>query len=435
MKNPTTSIRLKDRDAILLSLRAGVVPKVGQHLIQVGRTREIETLLSDIARIADGGSGFRLVVGEYGAGKSFFLNLVSSIALEKKIVVASADLNPDRRLHGSAGQARSLYSELMRRLSTRTRPDGGALPGIIEKFIATSKAEARVTEKTVEEVIHNKLEHLTELVNGYDFAAVINIYCRGAEEGNEQLKADAVRWLRGEFSTKTEAKAALGVRGIVDDATVYDQLKLMARFVQEAGYAGMIVALDEMVNLYKLSNSQARNGNYEQILRILNDTLQGAAVGLGFILGGTPEFLMDTRRGLYSYPALQGRLAENTFAKDGLVDFTGPVVRLSSLTPEEFYLLLGKIRHVHAGGDQAKYLISDKGIEGFMIHCSKRIGDAYFRTPRTTIKSFADLLALLEQNPGRSWESIVGDVEIAAAAELDGEVPTDNDEDFASFKL
>ena len=435
MKNSSISIRPKDRDAILLSLRAGVVPKAGQHLIQVGRTREIETLLSDIDRIADGGSGFRLIVGEYGAGKSFFLNLVSSIALEKKLVVASADLNPDRRLHGSAGQARSLYSELMRRLSTRTKPDGGALPGIIEKFIATSKIQARASEKSVEEVIHKKLEHLTELINGYDFASVINIYCRGAEEGNEQLKADAVRWLRGEFSTKTEAKAALGVRGIVDDASVYDQLKLMANFTQEAGYAGMIVTLDEMVNLYKLSNAQARNGNYEQILRILNDTLQCTAVGLGFILGGTPEFLTDTRRGLYSYPALQGRLAENTFAKDGLVDLTGPVIRLSSLTPEDFYLLLGKIRHVHAGGDQTKYLISDKGIEGFMIHCSKRIGDAYFRTPRTTIKSFADLLAMLEQNSGSSWESIVGDVDIIADTEISGNAETGDSEDFASFKL
>jgi len=433
--NKSTSIRPKDRDAILLSLRSGVVPRVGQHLIQVGRTREIETLLSDILRLGDGGSAFRLVIGEYGAGKSFFLNLVTSIAFEKKIVVASADLNPDRRLHGSGGQARSLYAELMRRLSTRAKPDGGALPGIIEKFIATSNSVARATETQVEEIIYKKLEHLTELVNGYDFAKVIYAYCRGVEDGNEQLKADAVRWLRGEYSTKTEARAALGVRGIVDDASVYDQLKLMAQFVQEAGYSGMVIALDEMVNLYKISNTQARNGNYEQVLRILNDTLQGASGGLGFILAGTPEFLMDTRRGLYSYPALQGRLAENTFAKDGLVDFTGPVIRLSSLSPEEFYLLLGKIRHIHAGGSPDRYLISDEGIKGFMSHCSRRIGDAYFRTPRTTIKSFADLLALLEQNPGSSWETIVGDVAIEVDTHSGLTADTDNEDDFAAFRL
>lgn len=433
--NKSTSIRPKDRDAILLSLRSGVVPRVGQHLIQVGRTREIETLLSDVLRLGDGGSAFRLVIGEYGAGKSFFLSLVTSIAFEKKIVVASADLNPDRRLHGSAGQARSLYAELMRRLSTRAKPDGGALSGIIEKFIATSNSVARASETPVEEIIYKKLEHLTELVNGYDFAKVIYAYCRGVEDGSEQLKADAVRWLRGEYSTKTEARAALGVRGIVDDASVYDQLKLMAQFVQEAGYSGMIIALDEMVNLYKISNTQARNGNYEQVLRILNDTLQGASGGLGFILAGTPEFLMDTRRGLYSYPALQGRLAENTFAKEGLVDFTGPVVRLSSLSPEEFYLLLAKIRHVHASGDSEKYLISDEGIKQFMVHCSKRIGDAYFRTPRTTIKSFADLLALLEQNPGSSWEAIVGEVAIEVDTDSGLTADSDNEDDFAAFRL
>ena len=217
-------IRPRDRDAVVQSLRAGVVPRSGQHLIQVGRTREIETLIGDIDRIADGGSTFRLVIGEYGAGKTFFLNLVRAVALEKKLVVASADLNPDRRLHASGGQARSLYAELMRNIATRTKPDGGALGGIVEKFIATAKAEAKAADVSTEAVIRQKLEHLTELVNGFDFADVIAAYCRGFEEGNEQLKADAIRWLRGEFSTKTDARVALGVRTIVDDAAVFDQL-------------------------------------------------------------------------------------------------------------------------------------------------------------------------------------------------------------------
>ena len=315
----TPAIRPKDRDAVIQSLRAGVVPRAGQHLIQVGRTREIQTLVTDIERVADGGSAFRVVIGEYGAGKTFFLNLVRAVAMEKKLVVASADLNPDRRLHASGGQARSLYAELMRNLATRTKPDGGALGGIVEKFIATAKADAKASGASTEAVLRQKLDQLTELVNGYDFADVIAAYCRGHDDGNEQLKSDAVRWLRGEFSTKTDARAALGVRTIVDDAAVYDQLKLMARFVRLAGFGGLLVGLDELVNLYKLANTQARNANYEQILRILNDSLQGTAVGLGFVLGGTPEFLLDTRRGLYSYPALQSRLAQNTFASEGLV--------------------------------------------------------------------------------------------------------------------
>lgn len=433
----TTLIRPKDRDAVIQSLRAGVVPRTGQHLIQVGRTREIETLVGDIERIADGGSGFRTVIGEYGAGKTFFLNLVRAVALEKKLVVASADLNPDRRLHASGGQARSLYAELMRNISTRTKPDGGALSGIVEKFIATAQTEAKASGGSTESVIRQKLEQLTELVNGYDFADVIAAYCRGVEDGNEQLKSDAVRWLRGEFTTKTDAKQALGVRTIVDDAAVYDQLKLMARFVRLAGFSGLLVSLDELVNLYKLANTQARNANYEQILRILNDSLQGTAVGLGFVLGGTPEFLLDTRRGLYSYPALQSRLSQNTFAAGGLVDYSGPVVRLSSLTPEDFYVLLQKVRFVFSGGDDSKQLLPDNGIFSFMEHCSKRIGDTYFRTPRTTIISFVNLLAVLEQNPGTQWQTVLGGLEVTAdtGAANDLSVEAEGDDELSSFKL
>ena len=430
-------IRPRDRDAVIQSLRAGVVPRSGQHLIQVGRAREIETLVADIARIADGGSAFRVVIGEYGAGKTFFLNLVRAVALEKKLVVATADLNPDRRLHASGGQARSLYAELMRNLSTRTKPDGGALAGIVEKFIATAKTEAKASSQSTEAVLRQKLDQLTELVNGYDFADVIAAYCRGYEEGNEKLKSDAIRWLRGEFATKTDARQALGVRSIVDDSEVYDQLKLMARFVRLAGFSGLLVGLDELVNLYKLANTQARNANYEQILRILNDSLQGTAVGLGFVLGGTPEFLLDTRRGLYSYPALQSRLAQNTFASDGLVDFSGPVVRLSSLTPEDFYVLLQKIRSVYAFGDADKFLVSDQGIFSFMEHCSKRIGDTYFRTPRTTITAFINMLAVLDQNPGAAWQDLLGGIEVAAdnGGVTDQQVEADDGDEFASFKM
>jgi len=433
----TITIRARDRDAVIQSLRAGVVPRMGQHLVQVGRTREVETLLSDVERVRDGGSAFRVIVGEYGAGKTFFLNLVRAIAMEKKLVVASADLNPDRRLHATGGQARSLYAELMRNLATRTKPDGGALNGIVEKFIATARSEAKRSGQATEAVIRAKLEQLTELVNGYDFADVIAAYCRGHEEGSEQLKSSAIRWLRGEFATKTDARQALGVRAIVDDAEVYDQLKLMARFVRLAGFAGLMVNLDELVNLYKLSNTQARNANYEQILRILNDSFQGTAVGLAVVLGGTPEFLLDARRGLYSYPALQSRLAQNTFATDGLVDFTGPVVRLSSLTPEDFFVLLQKIRHVYASGVQEKYLLPDDGIASFMEHCAKRIGDAYFRTPRTTITAFINLLAVLEQNPGATWQSLVGGLDVAAdhGGDADKTVEPEEADEFATFKL
>ena len=430
-----TTIRPKDRDAIIQSLRAGVVPRAGQHLIQVGRKNELETLVNDINRVADGGSSIRFFIGEYGAGKTFFLNLIRSVAMEKKLITANADLNPDRRLHATGGQARSLYAELMRNISTRTKPEGGAMTGIVERFIATAKAEADTAGKSTEIVIREKLEQLTEMVNGFDFADVIAAYYRGFEEGNEALKSDAIKWLRGEFTTKTNARQALGVRTIVDDASFYDQLKLFARFVRLAGYSGFLVCLDELVNLYKLANTQARNANYEQILRILNDSLQGSATGLGFILGGTPEFLMDTRRGLYSYPALQSRLAENTFAKAGLVDYSGPVVRLSILTPEDFYVLLLKLRDVYAFGDPTKFLLPNEAIAPFMEHCAKRIGDKYFRTPRTTITAFINLLAVLEQNSGTDWRDLLGVLEVEADQGGRMDLEVESDDELASFQL
>ncbi|WP_122421738.1 ATP-binding protein [Pseudomonas viridiflava] len=430
-----STIRARDRDAVIQSLRAGVVPRVGQHLIQVGRVGELDALIKDINRLAEGGSAFRIVIGEYGAGKTFFLNLVRGIAMERKLVTMHADLNPDRRLHASGGQARSLYAELAKNMSTRTKPDGGALQGIVEKFISQAKTEAKSKGIESEAVIRQYLAELTEMVNGYDFAEVIAAYCRGFEDGNEQLKADAIRWLRGEFTTKTDARAALGVRTCIDDASIYDQLKLLSRFVRLAGFGGLMVCLDELVNLYKLANTQARNANYEQILRILNDSLQGSTDGLGFVLGGTPEFLMDTRRGLYSYPALQSRLTENTFAKAGYVDLSGPVIRLTSLTPEDFYVLLQNLRNVYASGDPEKYLLPDEALPIFIDHCGQRLGEAYFRTPRTTITAFINLLAVLEQNPGTHWRTLLDAVEIARDDGGRSDLDVEADDELTSFRL
>jgi hypothetical protein len=445
MLNP--SIKAKDRDTVIQSLQAGVVPRRGQHLIQVGRVEETKAVIRDLDRIAEGGSAIRFVIGEYGSGKTFFLSLVRSIALEKKLVTAHADLTPDRRLHATGGQARALYAELMQNLATRTKPEGGALPSIIERFVTSAVGEGRDRGVDPEVIIRERLAHLSEMVGGYDFAEVIAAYWRGHDNGDETLKANAIRWLRGEFTTRTDARQALGVRTIVDDANVYDQLKLFTQLVQLAGYSGFLICLDELVNLYKLANTQARKSNYEQILRILNDCLQGNAIGLGFMLGGTPDFLMDTRRGLYSYPALQSRLAENTFAVNGLVDYNNPVLRLGNLSPEDLFVLLSKIRHVFAYGDRDQYLLPDEGIQAFMVHCSKRIGEAYFRTPRNTIKAFVDLLSVLEQNKQVDWTNLVAQISIAPEANPDlltpqiqgngkVRVPLEvDDDDLASFRL
>lgn len=426
-----TTIRPKDRDLIIQALSAGVVPRLGLRHIQVGRAREIEALVRDIDRISHGGSAVRFVIGEYGAGKTFFLNLVRLIALERRCVTVQADLAPDRRLHATGGQARGLYAEAVRNMATRTRPEGGALPSIVERFVTECVRHAEDDSSPVERVIDRRLAPLLDMLGGHDFACVLKAYWRAHEEGDDALKAAALRWLRAEYPTKTEARQALPVRSIIDDADIYDTFKLLSGFVRIAGYAGLLVMFDEMVNLYKLQSAQARNQNYEQILRMLNDVLQGNVEGLGFLFGGTPEFLLDSRRGLYSYQALQSRLAENSFATDGRVDMSGPVLRLQSLSPEDLLILLSNIRSVFALGNADAFLVPDETLTAFMAHCNQRIGEAYFRTPRNTIKAFVQFLSVLEQNPLTEWRELIGDV----APEPEDPPGADPDDELVDFRL
>ena len=428
--SPAAKIKPRERSALIQSLRAGVVPRTGQHLIQVGRANEVQALLSDIEQIGDGGTAVRFVIGDYGSGKTFFLNLVRAIAAQRKLVTLHADLNPGRRLASSGGQARGLYTEMVRNAGTQARSDG-ALASVVERFVTQAMDQAKKDDTSPSRVIKARLEELQELVGGYDFATVVEKYWRGYDTDDDALKANAVRWMRGEYSTKTEARADLGVRTIVDDDSFYDQLKLLSRFVRLAGYRGLLVCLDEMVNLYKIARKDSREANYEQILRIVNDCTQGNAEGLGFVFGGTPDFLTDSRRGLYSYGALASRLGENRFATNGLVDYSGPVLRLDQLSPEDFHVLLENLRHVYAAGDPEQYLVPDEAIDAFMAHCRQQIGDAYFRTPRTTIKAFCDLLSLLEQNPGRDWREVLGHT--AVAVEENPDLAPLDDDDLVSF--
>ena len=431
----TGQIRARDRDAIVASLRAGMVPRVGQQHIQVGRAAEVQAAVRDVDRIADGGAGCRFVIGEYGSGKTFFLHLVRSIALERRLVTVHADLSPDRRLHAASGQARGLYAELMSNMATRARPDGAALATVVERFVTGALSEAAATGDDPAATIQARLASLTEMTGGYDFAAVVGAYWHGYDTADERLRADAVRWLRGEFTSRVDARNALGVRTIVDDGSFYDHLRLMARFVRLAGFNGLLVCLDEMVNLYKITGSAARNANYEQVLRIVNDTTQGSAAHLGFLFGGTPEFLLDPRRGLFSYPALASRLTPNRFAGTDRIDHSGPVLRLGNLTPEDVFVLLTKLRHVFAVGDPARYLVPDEALTAYMAHCSARLGDAYFRTPRETIRGFLDLLALLEQHPDLRWSTLIGKIDLPPAGVAGGSPDPAEDDELTSFRL
>ncbi len=395
-------IRPRDRDAILNSLRAGVVPRAGQQHIQVGRVNELNALLATSTASPTTAPALRFVIGEYGSGKTFFLNLVRSVALQRKLVTVHADLSPDRRLHATGGQARSLYSELMRNMSTRAKPDGGAMGSVVERFV-THRLDRGIARPARHPKRHpHRLSDLTELTGGYDFAEVVSEVLARPRHRRRAAQVDAVRWLRGEYATRTDARAALGVRTIIDDANFYDQLKLLARFVRLAGFDGLLVCLDEMVNLYKLANSQARNSNYEQILRILNDSLQGTSEGLGFIFGGTPTSSPTPAAASTPTRALQSRLAENTFATGGRVDLSGPVIRLAASPPKTCTCCSASSSTSTPPATQTRYLLPTRRSTSFMTHCSSKIGEAYFRTPRNTIRTLPRPARSARAEP-RAW--------------------------------
>lgn len=437
------SIRPKEKDIIIQSLRGGVVPRLGLQHIQVGRNEELKSFVKNIETMVDGGTAFRLVVGEYGSGKTFFLSLVRSIALEKGLVVMNADLSPTKRLYSSSGQAKLLFSELTQSLSTRTKQDGGALSNILEKFISIARQEAQEKGRDVSAIIFEKLKDLNDYTDGYNFATAVSKYWEGYDMGNDVLKENALKWLRGEYSSKVETLRDLGIREYINDATFYNSLKLYSILVRKAGYKGLLINLDEMVNLYKIPTSVSRKSNYEVILNMLNDTLQGNLSGIGFVMGGTPDFLTDSYRGLYSYEALRSRLSENGFSNAlGLIDYNSTVLRLSNLTQEEFLVLLQNLRHVFACGKCEDYLLPDNALIAFMNHCANRIGESYFRTPRTTIKAFLDLLSILEQYPSVKWTDVIENVAIIADTEQSGfgqrnisQSDNNADDEFASFKL
>lgn len=442
-------IKRRERDSVLQSLQAGLVPRQGLHLIQVGRKAETEALLQDIARIRDGGASFRLVVGRFGSGKSFFLNLVRHVALQQNLVVVQADFTMERRLQATGGEARALYSEMMRNMATRAKPDGGALASVCTKWISGLQQEIMESggdSAMVEARIASDLRDLQDFVGGFEFAEVLRAYYRGTVNDSEAERAAALRWLRGEYPTKTEARQDLGVRRIVDDDSFYDSLKLMAAFCKRAGFDGMLVLFDELVVLsHRLPSSRSRIANFEAVLTILNDSVQGSAQGIGFVFAGTDESLEDRRRGLFSYEALRSRLSENQLASGDLVDLSGPVIRLQALSPEDLFVLLRNIAMVHASGEESERIVPDDGIAALLHKANETLGADFFRTPRDVVRSFVGLLNLLDQNPGKTWQDILGidgfltkptapqSVEEELAINPNG-VPADDD-DLADFKL
>ncbi len=416
---------------ILNSLKGGVVPRIGLPYITVGREVEIRALLTDLSLIADGGASFRFLVGRYGAGKSFLLQTIRTHAMGEGFVVADADLSPERRLQGGQGQGLATYRELIRNISTKTRPEGGALNLILDRWVA-SCADAD------ESAINAQLAPLEEMVHGFDFARMLRRYRAAVSEGDEETMSRVTKWIRGEYRTKSEARAELGSSTIISDDDWYDYVKLIARFLVCSGYKGMLVLIDELVNLYKIPNAITRQYNYEKILTMYNDTLQGKAQYLGMIMGGTPTSIEDRRRGVFSYEALRSRLAQGRFAREDLKDMLAPIIRLQPLTYEELLVLIEKLMQIHAGYFGWTPTLTENDLVDFLKIEFGRVGADTHLTPREVIRDFIELLDILCQNPDANvaelLQSVGGDALVPAAAT--GDTGTaGGDRNFAEFTI
>lgn len=415
--NENQKVPKRIAQTVLNSLKGGVVPRIGLPYIAVGRKNEIEALLHDVEIIAEGGASFRFIVGRYGSGKSFLIQTIRNYVMDRGFIVADADLSPERRLQGTRGQGLATYRELIGNLSTKTRPEGGALTLVLDRWISGVQAEA-VSEtgltpgdpaltQAVDQKIYGVTAAISELVHGFEFARLLSLYYHAYLEGDDGTKGKVVRWFRGEYTLKREAKEELGVNIIITDDDWYDYLKLFAVFFRLAGYAGMMIMIDELVNLYKIPNAITRQNNYEKLLTMYNDTLQGKARYLGIIMGATPQAVEDKRRGLFSYEALRSRLAEGKFSKPGARDLLAPVIRLEPLTPEEMLVLCEKLAGMHAGLYGYERKLRTDALVQFIKMEYARVGADQNITPREVIRDFIELLDLLYQNPGMDMEELL----------------------------
>jgi hypothetical protein len=411
-------ISKKVSTAVINSLGAGVVPRVGLEYIAVGREQELKSLLSNLDDIAEGVAAFRFIIGNYGSGKSFLLQLIRNHAIEQGFVVADADLSPERRLAGTNHEGLATYRELMSRLATKTRPDGGALVSILEGWI--NKIQQEVAKETglrpndedfdnqVEARIREVVQYIEDLVHGFDFGSVVIAYWRGYRLDDDALKAAALRWLRGEFATKIEAKAALGVRVIIDDDSWYDYIKLLAKFVAEIGYKGLLVLLDEAVHLYQISTTVTREKNYHRLLGIFNDVMQCKAENLGIFISGTTKFLEDQNRGLFADSAWRRRTKESRFVtQSGVQEYLGPVIRLNPLTREEILTLLQKLAEVHVFNFGYNRVLAIHDLKEFLEEIINRLGAEALLTPGEIVRDFVSVLNILYQNPKITFTELI----------------------------
>lgn len=419
-----TGLKPKEATSIINSLISGVVPKAGLQHIVVGRTAEVEAFLQGLEEVKKGQSLFKCWIGDFGSGKSFMLHLLNTVALKQKFVVASADFTPDNRLYSNDGKGRALYAALMDNITIQTMTEGGALPILLEKWIdqilQQTAEEHKILITQIRDVQHlpliqvqiaKTLNTITE-VGGFEFGHVVMKYYEGYINENDVLKRSAMRWLKGEYKTKTEARQDLGVREIIDDLNYYDMLKNWCKLFVSIGYSGLMINLDEAINLYKISTSVMREKNYEKILTIYNDCFQGKVSNLFINLAGTNEVLENERRGLFSYQALKSRLETNKFETARIRDFAQPVIRLLPLEMTDIYVLLKKLKDIFDQHYSIIVDVTEKDILQFMEELYNKPGAAEFLTPREVIRDFLNILSILRQNPLAEKQKLFGEVEI-----------------------
>lgn len=420
----TQTYTVRETTALLQALRGGVVPVIGIQHIMVGRNREAQAVLETINNVKAGSSAVKFWIGDFGSGKSFMMTLLKTIALKQDFVVSDVDFTPERRLYDTNRRAVSTYSSIVNNISIKTKPDGNALPTIIEKWITqlmekVSKEHSipldQIRNETYAPLVKQEImQSINNLqgVGAFEFGLVIAKYYEGYVAGNVELTRCALRWLRGEYTTRTDARMDLGVREIIDDANYYDMIKNLCIFFVQIGYSGFVINFDEAINLYKLAQSTIRDKNYEKILSIYNDCMQGHISKLFINIAGTKEFLADTRRGLYSYAALKSRLEFNPYETTAIRDFSGPVIVLNPLTHEDIYILLTKLQGIFETHYQTKSPITDSDIHAFMEEMFNKPGADLYLTPRQVIRDFLNLLSILRENPEVDKSTFMKNIEV-----------------------
>ena len=415
-------------NTLMNAISSGVVPRRGLEYIAVGRKKETQTFVNDLDDTADGGGAFRFISGRFGNGKSFMTQMVRNYAMDKGFVVMDADLAINRRITGSKGEGVNTYRELVKNTAYRTRPEGGAVEPILQEWAESLCDELggrdAVTLDGVRHIVRQKTADMASMQYYRDFATVLSQYVYSYL--TDQEDDPAIRWLKGEYDLKSTVRKDLGVSTLVDDSDWYEIIKLWTRLFVTLGYKGMVVFLDEAVVLYKLQNKVSRSNNYERLLTMFNDIMQGKSSYLSMYVCGTPEFIQDPNRGLYSYEALKSRLVSGRY-ENGYDNYLGPVINLRPLSNEEIFVLLRTIRDLHEQKYDYESEVDDAKLEVYLKKVLSGNVSSSLVTPREITRDLISLLDTLHQNPQARFSKLIESRTVDADRDPDNDIIEDLD--------